>query len=394
MSERDPSAPEKPASAADAALEPASEDVERDAHPPADTQGQQRGGGGTVLGGLALVIALSAVAASAYLWFQMDRGQQTSQMQQQLTSQTVGSELKSLNQNFAFLKEQLTKVEERQKETEGSVEQTLKETVEPVTAAQAQLADTVGQLTRSVEKVYADLDRSLDSWALEEVEQLLRIANHSAALSRDPGTALAGLELADERLEALADPRLAEVRALVAEEITQLQAVKQVDTTGLALKLKSMTAAVEGLPLANRPEKTVGAADEPAASGAADPGEGSAWLSTARELWSDLKSQVRIQNTAQPAKPLLAPEQRYFLTANLRLMLESAQIALLKTDPQVYQSNLDQARTWLTEYFDVSDPGVASMIEELAAMADVQLRPEIPQIDRSLSALKKIKGRT
>ncbi|MDH3281897.1 MAG: uroporphyrinogen-III C-methyltransferase, partial [Gammaproteobacteria bacterium] len=331
MSEKDPSAPKKPESTAGSPAESESAHVDQSNNAPADDATQeQRGGGGSLLGGLALVLALLAVGASGYLWYQFNQGRQTSQMQQQLTSQTVDSELKSLSQNLAFLKEQLTKVEESQKEIEGSVEQTLKQTVEPVSTAQAQLTDTVGQLTRSVEKVYADLDRSLDSWALEEVEQLLRIANHSATLSRDSGTALAGLELADQRLEALADPRLAEVRKLVADEITQLQAVSRVDTTGLALKLKSMADAVDGLPLANHPEKTVGAPNEDAAA-PADSGEGSAWVNTARQLWSDLKSQVRIQNTAEPAKPLLAPEQRYFLSANLRLMLESAQMALLQS---------------------------------------------------------------
>ncbi|MDH3638361.1 MAG: uroporphyrinogen-III C-methyltransferase [Gammaproteobacteria bacterium] len=393
MSEKDTSAPENPENpAASAALESEPADANGNETPPASTTPERRGGG-SLLGGVALVLALLALGASGYLWYQGSQGRQQAQMQQQLTSQTVDSELKSLAQNLGFLKEQQSKLEDRQKEIDGSVQTTLKETVEPLSTSQAELTKSVEQLTQSVEKVYADLDRSLDSWALEEVEQLLRIANHSVTLSRDPATALAGLELADRRLQALGDPRLTEVRTLVADEITQLKALAPVDTAGLALKLKSMADAVDGLPLAHSPEKTVGAASDGEAT-QPDAGTQSAWLSTARELWSDLKSQVRIQNTAQPAKPLLAPEQRYFLTANLRLMLESAQIALLRSDTETYRSNLSQSRAWMEQYFDVNEPAVSSMIKDLEDMAGIELRPELPRVDQSLGALQKLKNRT
>lgn len=348
-------------------------------------------GGGRLLAGFALILALIGLGASGYLWLQFDRSQQQQQMTQKLSSQTLDSEIKSLNQALGHLEKQQATLQTRQTQLDDSVTDTLKQTVEPLRTAQTELANSMQALSTSVEKVYADLDRSLDSWALEEVEQLLRIANHSLTLSGDAKTALAGLELADRRLQALGDPRLGEVRNLVVDEITQLKGVESVDVSGLALKLRSVIKIADSLPLVNQPERNVGGT-----TGTPTPeqsGSDSVMLSTAREFWDDLKRQVRIQNVTKPAKPLLAPEQRYYLYANLRLMLEGAQIALLRADTGTYRDNLKQANEWLKDYFDTNEAAVSAVITDLQEMAKVELQPELPKIDASLAALQKIKNR-
>ena len=95
----------------------------------------------------------------------------------------------------------------------------------------------------------------------------------------------------------------------------------------------------------------------------------------------------------EAAKPLLTPEQRYFLVANLRLMLSGAQLAVLRTDNQTFKSNLEQAAQWLTEYFDTDDQTVKSMIAEIQDISSQDLAPERPNITGSIVELQNIKSR-
>ena len=95
----------------------------------------------------------------------------------------------------------------------------------------------------------------------------------------------------------------------------------------------------------------------------------------------------------EPAKPLLTPEQRYFLVANLRLMLSGAQLAVLRSDNQTFKSNLGQATQWLSEYFDTEDQVVQSMLTELEEISGQNLTPERPKITGSIVELQDIKSR-
>lgn len=365
---------------------------EQAAQPGAETtRTGQASRGGLVVGLVALVLSVLALGASAYLWYSVEVQQKLERTQ---TTANLTSDLKGLTQQLASLEKQQGKLEARQGEVDKAIKQTLKEsieplkqTIEPLRKSQADLSSSMKELSSSVEKVYADLDRSLGSWALEEVEQLLRIAHHSVKLSRDPDTARAGLELADRRLQQLGNPKFTEVRRLIADEIAQLNAVKQPDLPGLTLRLNSMTKVVDKFPLKQQPQQDIAGGTKPAGGDQKD----SDWIKAGREILADLKGLVRIQNVAEPAQALLSPEERYYLFENLRLMLSGAQIALLKGDTTTYRGNLEQAENWLQNYFNTEDPAVEQTLTDLQQMRNVELRPELPDVSGSLSTFQKIK---
>lgn len=345
--------------------------------------------GGRLLGGVALFLSLVALGLGAYLWYRMQEQQNQQKLEQTRTAADVNTNIKVLTQQVAGLEKQQDKLDARQTEVDKTIKQTLQQTIEPLQKSQSDLSAAFQDLTSSVEKVYADLDRSLDSWALEEIEQLLRIANHSVSLSRDVNTARAGLKLADRRLQELGNPKFTEVRRLIADEITQLQGVTSPDTAGLALRLSSMSAVVDKLTLKDQPQKAI----DGGTAGAGEKKSENEWIQAGREILADLQGLVRIQNISEPAKPLLSPEKRYYLFENLRLALSGAQIALLKADTNTYRSNLEHAANWLETYFDTQDNQVEQAITDLKQMRDIELRPELPDISESLNELQKIKRR-
>lgn len=349
-------------------------------------------GGGKVPAVIALVLAVAAASVTGYLWYQVQVEQRLSH-NQALTD--IRNEVNTANVNVTALEKELGALREQQKELSTRIDSQIQARLDELSSQQRTLSERSEALSQSIEKVYEDLDRSLDSWALEEVEQLLRIANHSLQLSGDVSTAVAGLELADARLEELANPAFLPVRERLADNITALKSLEPVDTAGLSLRLSGMAAKVEDLPLdqtTQRPIAGGSGGQQDAGSGEAG-GESNQWLEAGGELLNDLRKLVRIQNIEEPAKPLLTPEQRYFLYHNLRLMFSGAQIAALRKDTATFQENLEQAAKWLREYFDTGHQGVQQLLSDIESMSGKELSPELPDISGSLNELQRAKRR-
>jgi len=342
--------------------------------------------GGKALGLVALIFAIGAVSVSGYLWYQVQVEQRLSQNQLLVD---IKDAVNTSKVETTALEKELEALRTRQAELAGRVEKALASRLAELENAQRGLAESNAALSNSVEQVYQELDRSLESWALEEVEQLLRIANHSLRLNDDVATALAGLELADKRLEEMGNPAFLSTRKRLAKDITALKSLDRVDIAGISLRLSGMAAKVEDLPLAQRTERPISGDRAEDDTGEAP----SSWLKAGGELLGDLKKLVRIQNIDEPAKPLLTPEQRYFLFSNLRLMLSGAQIAALRQDTATYRENLERAGVWLEEYFDTDHDGVSQLVGEIDAMRDKELDPELPDISDSLDVLRQAKNR-
>lgn len=357
--------------------------------PPTSTR---TSGGGNVLAGIALALAIAAAGVTGYLWYQV-------QIEQRLAQSDALTDIKNTvntaNVNVTALEKEIDALREQQRDLGARIDTQVQARLDELSSQQNTLAERSEALSDSIEKVYEDLDRSLDSWAIEEVEQLLRIANHSLQLSGDVSTAIAGLELADRRLEEIANPAFLPVRERLADNIAALKSLNPVDTAGLSLRLSGMAGKVEGLPVDETTQRPiVGGSAESEGAGSAEPGdESNRWLEAGGELLQDLGKLVRIQNIEEPAKPLLAPDQRYFLYNNLRLMFAGAQIAVLRKDTATFRENLEQAAGWIRDYFDTGHQGVQQLLSDVESMSGKELSPELPDISGSLIELQQAKRR-
>ena len=187
------------------------------------------------------------------------------------------------------------------------------------------------------------------------------------------------------------------MRKELAREIAMLDALEKIDVNGIALRLGTLADGVDRLPLALdvRWQK-----DKPGAAREAQDKQGndkseieSGWRKAARNLWADLLNLVRLRTDVEVQKPLLPPEQRYFLRENLRLMLYGAQNALLQGGVTTYQQNVKSAARWVREYFDTNTQVVSATLAELDKLAAVKLAAELPDISASLEALRRVSGR-
>lgn len=318
---------------------------------------------GLLTGGLALIFAVIALIGTGYLWYTL-----LLERAELLATDVVG-DLEQLKGETAALRESLT-------ETTGILDE-VKATQDSVRVA--------------LDKIQNDLSRHRTEWVLAESEQLLVIANNRLQLARDVRSALAALRAADAQLNQVANPMLLPVRRELAREIAALDAIDRIDVSGISLKLGSLAESSDRLPLAPEVSRRAQALLEAnAATMAPATAVDSGWRALARNLWQDVLSLVRIRTDLSTQRPLLPPEQEYFLHENLKLMLYGAQLALLQGNTAVFQQNLRVALKLLKDYYDANTQVVAGMQSELEKMRASKLVAELPDISRSLAALRAV----
>ncbi|MDN5881486.1 MAG: uroporphyrinogen-III C-methyltransferase [Nitrosospira sp.] len=247
---------------------------------------------------------------------------------------------------------------------------------------EAKLAESQSQQL-ALEALYQELTRNRNEVTLEEVEQLLLIANQQLQLASNVKAALIAMQEADARLQRIDRPQLSPLRKILAKDMDLLKAAPYVDTVGISLRLDNLAAAVNTLPLAMefRPP-------EAGSFGGQAPATESKWLRLVREAWEDIKRLVRIQNMEKPDVALLSPSQAYFLRENLKLRLLSARHALLARDGASFKADLDAAVDWINRYYDSNSDAVVNILEALHQLQDSQIGIELPRISASLDAVR------
>lgn len=240
-------------------------------------------------------------------------------------------------------------------------------------------------LDKTLDKVLEELAQQQQAdpreWLHAEAEYLLRLANQRLQLERDVNGAKALLNAADNRLREADNPALVPIRRAIQSELAALDSVPVIDRTGIYLALMAQQEQLARLPLKQDIEEIA------AGKGDAKPTGG--WREQLATLGRELKDLVTVRRHDQPLEALITPEQESYLRQNVRLLLEQAQLALLKSEPKLYQASLDKARELIEGYYATDNDGVANSLEKLQSLRDKNVRPELPDISESSQLLKR-----
>lgn len=247
----------------------------------------------------------------------------------------------------------------------------------------------------ALEALYQELSRSRDEWQLAEIEQVLAIAQQQLQLSGNVRAALLALQLAEGRLARADRPQFLPVRRALARDIERLRAVPALDLSGLSLKLDTLVAAVDTLPLAFD-ERTPKLVEEPAAAGTAEKGAARVdgfFTRLGGEVWRELRQLIVVRKVESPEPPLLPPTQAYFVRENLKLRLLNARVAMLTRDEAGYREDLRVAQTWIRQYFDTRSKPAQGVLAQLRQISTASISFEPPSIAESLEAVRGFKSR-
>ncbi len=372
----DPEAPaddESDAEPADDAAPPGA------AAPPAATPGSRS----NAVAWLALFLALVAAAAVGYSIIEDWRASRTAAAE----SRDLAGSVDRIRDNLAAAEAGIAALESSTGDLAAADDRLASELarLETRLGEKLDLIDSLPARMRSLESSMAALQGisagARETWLIAEAEYYMQLANAQLQLARNPELALLALEMADERVQQLSNPRLIDVRRALADELAALEAMDKPDIEGATLTLASLARVVDSLPLASRGRSGAGESAEPAedASGFA-------------RFWSGVKgafsSAVRITPPDQAEMPFLAPEAETFLRTNLALKLQAARLALLRGEQAVFEQSLEDAGTWLAAYFDTGSTQVESALETVREIQANVFTIDPPDISESLRLLR------
>ena len=252
---------------------------------------------------------------------------------------------------------------------------------------ESKLAESQNQQL-ALESLYQELSRNRDEWAYAEIEQSLALASQQLALAGNVKAALIALQTADTRLQRMDQPQLTALRKAINGDIARLKAAPRVDTLAISTRLDALIAQVDKLPLAMemRPQP------EPPPAAAPGAGGDNPWTRFWRDIWTELRGLIRVQQMDKPDAALLAPSQAFFLRENLRLRLIGARLALLARDATSYKADLKSARDWLNRYYYTRSSNVAHALAVLRDLHDAEVGIEAPEISATLEAMRNLRA--
>lgn len=336
--------------------------------PPASTAGSGGSKGGGLAIALVIILALALGLITWQGWQRLDSQQQRldelAQQAQNSASQQAVSELES-------------RIEEGEAERSQALESTVSE-------LRSELDSYRSDINSTLDEVLAQLSQEQDTderdWLHAEAAYLLRLANQRLQLEGDVEGAAALLRTADARLADADNPALTPVRREIANELAALDAVPQVDRTGIYLALNAQQERVAGLRLSQEIEERA------VTSSIEQPPTGTFQRQLAR-FGEELKDLVVIRQHDEALEALITPEQESYLRQSLRLILEQSQLALLKEEPELYEASIDKALELLNGYYDTEREETQSVIARLQELKQAEVKPELPDISASQQAL-------
>jgi len=257
-----------------------------------------------------------------------------------------------------------------------NAEQSMQQTREAL-AAQSQIIADLQQAQRT----------NKDDFLIEEAYYLIKLANDRLQYENNVAFAIKLVQLADQDIAKLSDPKIYPIREALAADLVALQSASQVDVTGIYVRLSALNEQLDKLPLFTQ------LLDKTMEVTASHHEELSWWRRGLNSMQQALQRIVIVRKNLPNALPFIAPEQQIFLYQNLHTELEKAQWGLLHHQQEIYRLSLLQAANWIKQYAVQDSLVTKQLLQSLEQLQQMNVQPNVPNLSGSLQALQNyIKG--
>lgn len=352
-----------------------SEALENEHKTVARTRRRQSDGGRSFLVGLAILIGLTALCISSYVFYEQYRSRDW--------KATVAQKVSSSENSLQELESLLPKMGEMNTRI-GEIDRSIVELGEAGAQTQIQVEEKLEVALKAVNK---KLGATSEDWILAEVEYLVRLANQRAILDSDTLGARNLLKAADSILSQSDIPAAFEVRQSIANDLMRFEKVELVDHQGIYAKLTAIYHMIDQLKQKRLTYEKVEVEKKVSLSG--DLSWTDKLTGIPFRMWKDLLGLVDFRREDTPIKPLLRPEEEYYLKQNLALKIELARIALLRGNQTMYSESLMEAQSWISEHFDSADKISIASLKGLEETSAITIKTELPDVSESLTAIRR-----
>jgi len=292
------------------------------------------------------------------------------------------------------LQQETAQLDSRYGERGSQQAQRLQSLTDAVAAQRELIATQQRQIDHNATTLLEAGNRTRTDWLLAEAEYLLRVANQRLLIEKDIKGAASALQAADDVLAESDDIGVYPVRQQLAREMLALKSIVAVDRTGLYLQLEAVIDSVHLLTDQALIHENAPGFMLTADTSDVNAGEPSMAVRAWQSFTRTLKEVVVVRRLDEQVKPLLSPDQSAYARLNLQLMLEEAELAVLRGNQALYQKSLEKARTTVQEWYNADNARIGALADTLGELASRNVDPELPDISRSLGLLKqRVAGR-
>ncbi len=335
--------------------------------------------------GLALLVALAAIAGVAWSWFEgveVDEDDRASAERVETLHQALGEQdqrLDSLRSSVTELQEALDSHGAELADLRQSVRsqaEDREDMARRLSDLDAELAEAVARLEETAGDQRA-VDRELARRLyLMEAAALLRSGQERAELVGDYSAARAAYRRAYRLLREFDDPRGNRARSLVAQELEALEGMSEPDWTSMTARIDRLVANVDEWPAI---AVTTGTAEEVAAGDEPETG----WWT---RMGSTLAGLVRVQ--PRDTVPVTADELDA-VREQVRLRLAAAELAIARRSLEETSRQLQRISEMIERWFDTDDSAVARGLSLLSELADTE-PAELPNLGGALAEIQRL----
>ena len=344
---------------------------------------------------LALLVALASVSATGWQWWQTRQADPNEATQKESLARLQDAQQQIAN-SVATFEAQLDAAESPIDSAEFSRRDERLKAVESQMAGlqgqsgedQASISAVLGSV-RSLEQRLSATESGLVSVAassqnssveldIAEIDFLLRTASERLQLFSDPIAADLALQAADVQIEALNDPMFLSVRQRIATSRQALALVPSIDRVELSTQLTALQSKVPDLPFRGEAETQ----PEPVLP------DDAGWWESFKQTMSSL---VTVRRRVPEDQSLLSLDDKDYLRQGLWLQLESARLALMRNDTSVYSGSLDRVNDTVEQFFKNGSSEVQALLLEVAALKQVNIAPEMPDISAPWTQLRQLR---
>lgn len=301
---------------------------------------------------LALIVAIVAITFSAFSWNQLN----------------AAKALNDQNTNSALTANQ-------------ALQSNIQQTQTNMQQLQASLTETQNHVAQMMRNNGQQQD------TLSQIAYLINLADLQINVSQNSQSALRLITLAQQKVQALDDPRLFDLNHTLTKDKDILANVPKVNITRIITNIDTLNDAIANSALTPS-QKDIKKADQKTADKVTqtDNNKKDKWYNRLWHHMSGIKNLVIIRRYNPNLKPLLNADQEILIKTSLQSKLLLAEYAAVQHNNELYQAHLNIVKKWIsTYYFDSIDRRkLLLLINKLQAE---NVSPPVPNINATVTVL-------
>ncbi|WP_157686233.1 uroporphyrinogen-III C-methyltransferase [Perlucidibaca aquatica] len=208
-------------------------------------------------------------------------------------------------------------------------------------------------------------------WLTSRVADSVAVAEQALLINHDAAQAQQALLAADRLLAGQADVSLMPLRRALQQDLSVLSGLPRVDVAGIYLRLQNLDRRVTTLALPREAGRQV-----PQVVNAQDKME---------NLWQQglakFRALIVIRQYDEPLQPLLDASRLQLLRDQLSLLINQAELALLRGDGVVYRAALETLSLRVQQQLSaLPSATLVPLLDELAALQALQVQLSLPSL--------------